>query len=442
MCRMAFVQQLVNFHSQHLASQQQQRQRDEKQLGPQESDKTTYAAHIFALIAHQVAYTCRRTLDGRLAEVQKRHNCMKMLGPFLPPSIFKGPGGGSSDDGTKQEVEPSSLLGFLSHFKRVEHLALITNPQQRGAASEEPYFEVIVPAEVLARLEQLKQSCLALEPHYMGLFGPIVSLAQIGYETPEQLTTAALGDRQLEPGVLKCWLATAQLCQGIRRTHFAAAADEKPEAGAADEKVLVQIKFGRLPEAAQQAEMADNHVDSFDEIEPEVVELVRERRAFGRKMERMLVKWAKRVVMKHLQSEAARNEQAKRFMQALASDGEDGGESSVGLCGQKRNTGLHKPTRLVTDETDTFFQCASFLTQKVMTVVLSSVIVICMSFVFVTFSLHALVTWIRGNKLPSSSGNFKAAWRQMRDERMKVIEAKLRNENWTDKMQVYHSPSG
>lgn len=438
-CRVEFTELLVQFYLKYLAD-------DRAQMDPSHAgqprknfqSRTTYGGHIFSLIAHQVAYTCKSKMNARLKQAQQDHNCLQVVVPFLPAAILES---------SEPQEESSYALSFLKNFKRVEDLAFI-RPKPASGTSE-PYFQVLLSSEALARVEALKQLCREREPYFMGIFAPIVSLSEIGYEVPDALIEARLeaNDEEFEPNLLKCWLVTAQLCQGILRTNITGAvadADNGHDNG--DKKKLVEIKFGHIPDGAPPPdESAAVHqagpIDSFEELSPNVVELVKRRALFTGRMKGALAAWAKRFVAKQLNIDAMRDEGARQFMELLTRD-ENSTDLGVSFCGKKRNQGIFKASRLVTDDSDTIVQSTSFVLHKAIAIMLSSVVAICLSAVFLWFTLYALVTSLKGHNLPEANGNFKETWRQMRDQRMATTKDKVKLGGWADKMVVYRSPTG
>lgn len=440
-CRMTFVSQLIDFHLKYFVKSNES---SHQEVSSQSNGN--FASHIFSLVAHQVAFNCKSKLGPRLEVAQREANCHEVVASFLPPDS-------NSIEETKSiggDQEFDSISSFLNNFKRVEDLALISRNRKHTRSLVEPYFDVIVSNEVLSRLNELKRRCRQREPFYMAIFEPIVALSQIGYDVGN-ITEQEARD-QVSEKLLKCWLATAQLCQGILRTHISAkdGVDSDKSVDEVNEKKLVEIKFGQLPGSEEETEVQaedENKLelekDDFDEISIKVVELVAKRSSFRDKLKRRMVNWARKFVEKHVDVDAMRDEGARKFMEALTKDEEGAGDSSVAFSGKKRNPGLFLPGRLITDDADTIVQGTGFFVHKSIALLFSSVVAICLSAVFLWFTLYAIVSSMKKSTLSDGDQmNFKENWRQMRDQRMKVIDDKVKRKGWKDKMMVYRSPTG
>lgn len=423
-CQMSFINKLVDFHVNFLlknATNQDQNVTESKYYNVNSS----YVGYLFSLIAHQVAYTCKGKLISRVRAAQSEQDCSYVLSNFLPSSSQE------QSDSTDEEV--NQVKEFLKNFKRVEDFAPILH--QRG--SKDPYFNMIVSGEAVTRIEKLKNKCREQAPYYMSLFAPIATLSGLGYEI-EESTSDTEDLENSDAKILKCWLAVAQLCQGILRTHLDVEAGNMDEG----ERKLVEIKFGSPP-GDDVATPLDNllqseveFLDNFDEISPNVIETVRHKASYKAKVKRKALLWAKRFIDKHIDVEGRRQEVIGKFFEELSADS-DSTDQRVAFAGKRSKHGMYNPATLVTGDTDTFIKLATFFVNNKISLILNSIVAIALSAAFVWFTLYAVVTSLKHGFGFKSDLNFKADWRDLRNKRMKKLDDKIRLRGWKDKFKIY-----
>lgn len=424
-CRMGYINRLVDFHSNHLLKQQVKTTEQETSSGQQSN--SSYIQHFFSVYAHQVALTCKSRLNDRILEAQSRHDCSDILSRFLSPAIM-------DEDGDKPG-ELSGVASFLQNFRRVEDFVPIIVRDTQN----EPYFNVIIKGETVEMLENLKGQCRLREPYYTSLFSPIATLAQLGYDIAES-TSDSNDLSNAETKVLKCWLATAQLCQGILRTHV-----DQGDGIDHDQTKLVGIKFGKVP-----SDIADSTLtgadpaglefdDTFDDIYPGVSDEVKRKASIKGKMKRMAYTWAKNFIERHVDIEGKRNEAIGKFIGALATNDNNGQDRPVAFNGKQTNQGLYNPATFLTDDSDTFVQLATIFISNKIKLAFSCVVAVALSAVFVWFTLYALTTTVKVHLInnKSDNANFKADWLELRSKRMEKIDNKLQRKGLKDKLMVY-----
>lgn len=426
-CRMEFINHLVEFYLKYLIKGDQDNTSD-MLVGPSNRLNLSYDAYFFSIFAQQVALICKSKIDDRLMAAQAKHDCSSILSKFGPSIWSKFDNSYQISDNNENIQRVSD---FLAHFKRVEDFA----PLHR--AIKEPYFNVIISKETIFKINQLKDDCRAREPYYTALFSPVATLAQIGFsiEDSNHNSQGHLTNKK-STKLLSCWLATAQFCQGILRTHLNLG-DDDPNT---NDKKLVEIKFGDPPpdvdtNPAYGSEEV-SFVDTIDQISPIVIKSVSKKVSMKGKLKRKVLVWAQNFIVSHMDIEKKRNGVIGQFIEALTQE-ENAIDSGVAFNGKKVKDKSVNPVTFVTDDTDGFIQASTIFINKEISLLLSSVVAVALSAVSVYFAMYAIASSVRLHYSPDDTDNFKQGWREMRDNRMKKIEDKVQKKRWIDKFNVY-----
>ena len=429
-CQMKFINRLIDYHMNFMLKDSAQSKSGPKESDPKSIEEASRAtslrwkfdAHFFSLFTHQVAMTCKSKINERVIEAQAKHDCSSVISLLMPPS--------------NEEELVNAAQDFLKNFKRVEDYA----PLVRQHDLEEPYFNVIVSPEARERIETLRELCRQREPYYKSIFAPVALLAQLGYDVEDQTVDS---DNLSDKGVktTKCWLATAQLCQGILRTHLESNLSTSELSGEEIEmggRKLVQIKFGKLSDDLQKLEASDPegqcHVDTIDEISPEVVRLVSRKGSMRNKLKRKAFIWASNFLRRHIDIEGKRKQVVQSFIDELTRDS-NSLDKPVAFGGQKVKDGRFLPARMITDDADTIVQTGSFFLHKAEALAVSSVVAISLTGAFVWFAFYSAVASCRSHAAANTDGDFKQDWRSQYQKRMQKFEDK--KHGWKHKMMVY-----
>lgn len=414
-CKVEYVERLAEFHFKHLASESQKRQAEKGLANDRHDLKSSYLARFFSMYAHQVAYTCKSRLSERILIAQKQQDCSNVISRFIPANI--SPGNSNTETGNDM-VE---VANFLSHFKRVENFAPIMNIEKSNALK--PYFDVMIPDSLFEKISSLKEECLSKKPYYSALFSPIAALAQLGYSVYEPKIDSDDMEND-DTKLFKCWLATAQLCQGILLTHLTVVDNVTVDPDLKSR--FMSIKWGAAP--VESDVVKDNLVqydDNIEEISPAIRNLVGKRTTFKDKVKSKTMSWAKKIIERHIDLEATQNEATRKFLEALTSFDNDI-DSKVAFAGKKFDDKKFNPVSIITDEADAVVMYSSPLWGKEIGLLVSSIVAVAMSAVFVWFSLYAIVTTLKQQYFsPKDHANFKAEWKELRNQRVASIEGKL-----------------
>lgn len=399
-CKIDYIERLASFHLKYLQV------------------KKTYLRRFFSLYAHQIAFTCKCKLRDRILVAQKQQDCSSVISNFIPSAS-------SLDSNMEAGKDMIEVANFLRHFKRVEDFAPILKLEKPN--SLKPFFDVMIPNALVEKIESLKQECRSKEPYYMALFSPIAALAQLGYSVD------AL-DEDVEPGMgddneklSRCWLAAAQLCQGILLTHLTPSGDLIVDPDLKSK--FMSIKWGPEPNSPNAESQATNIPlildDTIEEISPNIISLLDKKSTLAMKLKSKMMSWAKKIIEHHIDLEATQTEATRKFLEALTSQ-DNGIDSKIAFAGKKFDDKKFNPTSIMTDDADTFVMYSSPLWNKEVGLLVSSIIAVAMSAVFVWFSLYAIVTTIKQQYFSiGDHSNFKTEWKELRDKRVHKIEGKF-----------------
>lgn len=421
-CRMSYIDQLVEFHLHYLVKNKSGRA---DSISKYSSVRSSYVAHFFSLFVHQVAYICKSKLIDRVKVAQKLHDCAYILYKFIPPALL------DDNQDNEDQRELAGMKNFLNIFTRVEDFAPIIKQE----ASSEPYFNVIIPDKRIEKIESLKSECRLRKPYYTSLFSPVATLAQLGYHIGESTADSDHLESD-DTRILKCWLATAQLCQGILRTHLNISHQLE---SLDNEKKLVEIKFGNLPNDARDVPSEEPSLalnDTVNEISSNVIAAVKKKTSSISKMKRKALLWARNFIERHIDIEGKRNEAIGTFVDALIDD-ENSIDTAVSFNGRKDNHGIFNPTSLITDDTDTFMGIATVFLHKEMALLFSCVVAIALSVVFVWFTAYAFVATMNIQFSGKNDTKIKAEYLDLRNKRMKSLEDKIKQKGWLGRFKVY-----
>lgn len=412
-CRMNFIEKLAGYHARHIA-----REGAKIELSQLGLTKKTYISYFFSLFMHQVALTCKSKLVSRIISAQNSYQCYTILAQFLPESFL--------DKSEDQELD--DVTRFLREFKRVEFFSPIKKSSDR--AELEPYFDVKVPEHVMENIESLKVDCRLRQPYYLALLSPISTLSQLGYAVDEPTCDSDdLEDSHVR--IMKCWLATAQLCQGILRTHLTL--ETTVDGESFDKEKLVSVKWGTLPNDVVTSEQLPAEVqflDTIDEISPEIKGLVEGKFLQMKQLKQKAINLAKSFIIRHVDIDSIEKEAAKKFMDALiSSDLNDDKTIVSGFGGQEFNAKKYNPVSIITDDADFLITSTSSFWGSKLSLVMSSIIAVVMSAVFVWFSLYAAITTLKQHQFTDYEDRWKSQWRQLRDEKMKKFAERYNKED-------------
>lgn len=429
-CKMSFINKMINYHVNYMTKGSPiSTQVDANQIEAATKNSSlrwSFDGYFFLLFAHQVSLTCKSKLVERLTQAQAKYDCSEVVNNLIPQQL-------TNEDDMKLTAE-----SFIRQFKRVEDYA----PLVMQSKSDEPYFQVIISKNAMEKIDRLKELCRSREPYYKALFYPISLLAMLGYNVDEVLEDS--NDMENDGvKVTKCWLATAQLCQGILRTHLDASQgdtvseDDIIEMG---EKKLVEVKFGHAPDDVNLIDVSQNidneFVDTFDEFSGPVLQLVKKKKSIKAKIKRKALIWARNFVERHVDLESKRKKVLNQFVDELTRD-VDSSDSAVAFAGKKSDHGMFLPGRIITDDADTIVQAGSFFVHKGLALIISSVVAITLSAVFVWFAIYSAVASCLQRQAPDINGNFKDSWRQSYDKRMQNLQDKVERKGWKQKLMVY-----
>lgn len=410
-CRMDYIRKIAKFHEMFI-------NRDGTDFKLQSKPEKPYIGYFFSLFVHQVAFTCKSSIIERVRAAQLDQDCSIIL-TRLMPDIFL----------TDSSQDMADAVNFLREFKRVEFFT----PIQRFSSQKdsEPYFDVKVPKEVIESVETLRSECLVRQPYYLIIFSPVSTLSQLGYIVDEPSCDSE-DMSSPDTKILKCWLATAQLCQGILRTHLNPTSEPIGDEEEESEK-LITVRWGALPiDATEVKETAVNLpkiMDTVDEISPAISKLVEGHYSTSGKIKQKAISLARKILMRHIDVDSLDREMSKRFIDALINSDIRDEDSEVGFAGQPINTKKYNPVSIVTENADFIVQMSSSFWGQKLGLVVSSVVAVVMSAVFVYFSLYATVTILKQRALAQTGEVTKSEWRKLRDDKMEKYAKRLNRED-------------
>lgn len=419
-CGRAYIDRLVDFHFRYITKKEASDDDDEESRLNQKISGSSYIAYIFNLYAREVALTCKKRLIERIRALQDQKDCSEVLYSFMP-SMFT-----QSVSETGSEADMSGLANFLREFKRVENFAPII--KSKSAHVPKAHYDAIIPEGAVNKIEQLKEICKVRQPHYLALFSPISRLAQLGY-TMDENSSDSEDMENADTRLLKCWLATAQLCEGILRTHLIVKNNDENNDELAANSKFVSIKWE--PESKDdtvddESTSSTEYLDSVDEIAPEVVERVNKHFTAAGKIKRKVWSWTKSFVERHIDMEAMQTEANEQFLDALTAV-DNGIDTKVAFSGRKFDDKRYNPLSALSGYTDTVIQMTASFWNKEIGLLASSVIGVTLSAVFVWFSIYAATSAVKQHYIdPKDDANFKEYWRQLRNERMEKVESKVK----------------
>lgn len=415
-CQMDYIESLLGFHYKYL--DKSKRQADDVSNQKTIKSGSSYVAYFFSLYAHQVAYNCKSKLISRVRESQTKQDCSSVLVPFL--SSVLTPSLSDSDDSDKRHLM-SEASSFLQQFKRVESFVPVV--KFKNTSGPEAIIDVNVPSAAISKIENMKKQCLIRKPHYSAIFAPIGALAQIGIIVDE-----ATGDsddmNDANTRLFKCWLATAQLCQGILNTHMNVK-DQCSLKPSLDSKFVSVNWATSSNESDYDPSDEIKFYDTVDEISSEIVEIVKKKFTNLSKIKVKAFEWTKSFIERHIDTEAMQKQASEQLVNILT-DSESAIDSRVAMAGRRFNDKKFNIVSAALGETDTIVKSSSSLAGQKTGMILSSVVAIALSAVFVWFSLYVLVRAVEqqcsGGKV---DGNFKAEWHNLKEKRKQKLDAKL-----------------
>lgn len=440
-CRMSYIDRLVDFHLKYLSEHPQSKtgaageaseQNEYKDVDPRFATKVSpFVSHFFTLYALQVANNCKANLIERVREAHEQQDCSSTLYKFMPQLFSDEPRGNPDNANLSDEV-----ADFVREFRRVEDYLPVV--KFKSYKVPDVYMDIMIPDSAYARIEAMKAECRQREPLYTELFAPTSTLAQLGYTIADH---DALVEETTDTAIMRCWLATAQLCQGVLRAHMNInnSVDMDPEL----QSKFVAIKWGdHVPGDArddQQEALIERPELSVKttvgEISPMLVDFVKTRYTFAARFKRRAAVWVQKFIEKHLKMEAKQKAGIKKFLQSIT-DTENSADSRVAFSGKKYDTKDFNPVSVITNDADTVVKMSSSFWNKEVGLMVSSVVAIVMSAVFVWFSLYALATSIKQNLANKEDVSVKSDWKKLRDARVHAMEEKFKR-NRGSKMSVY-----
>lgn len=426
-CQTDYVERLVDFHDKYLTNPKQDGEKkkdgekkpeaeDEDEVEKALGSKSSYVAWFFSIFSHQVAITCKSKLNERIADAQRHQDCSVILEKYLPPvSEF-----------TDEDKNLEDIGKFMDQFQHVEDYMPVVK-----FGKSEFYYDLKVSSNVLDKINGLKSDCHSRKPYYTALFNPISLLAQIGTDVSSDEKDSGTVTKEIK--LRKCWLATAQLCQGILLTNPMLAEN-------ADLVEPILIKYGTPPKQVESSgdfvEKIDYKGDTFDEVSPEVLKLIKSKKNPFVNMLRKGRETIKKFVERHVDLDAIRQSAMDRFIESLVRE-ENGIDSKVAFGGKTYNGGQYSPTKLISDNGDTYMQFGSFFLSRKVGLAFSCIAGIALSAVFVWFSVYALMATLRPQHQLAPTDNFKGDWRELRDKRLEKIRAKFELKGIQGKMKIY-----
>lgn len=432
-CHMSYINRLVDFHFKYISKEKTaldrevsgdhnlQDDEDEDQASDIQRQnvkpfKSSYLAYFFSLYAHQVASVCKSKLPAIISGIPGELECFPLHKRFVPPTTT-----------SKEEITPENqdelkdVNKFLGDFKRIESFA----PLVKSKISSQPFLDVMIPNEVVDQINSLKEECKKREPYYKAFFSPIATLSQIGYSMDIPIVDSSA---EVDKSKLRCWLTIAQLCQGILITHLNIQDDFDIDSSIGSR--FVSIKWSddstdiKLDDESNQLNI--NLHDSFDEVTPEVVQVVGKKFKTINKIKAKLMSWVKNFLEKHIDVEAVQKDAFRRMIEDLSDSNRDPTDTKIAFAGKKFNNKKFNPVSVVTDDADSVVQFSSPLWNKEISLIVSSVVAVALSAVFVWFSLYAITAGVRNLLFTGEDdGNIKTHWREMRDERVAKVEKKF-----------------
>jgi hypothetical protein len=395
-CRLDYIRKLVNYHLNHMIKDDNDSKEElPKDLG-ESKVRRAHAARIFSLYAHQVVYTCKSKLLERVRLLESKHQHGHVLKWFLPVEILKDQAGADA-----------KFKEFLEQFKSVDDFAFTLD----GIPAMDPAYEFIISSDAKSKMDELKKLCKTLEPYYKALFSPISALSQLGYD----VTGTSVDSYKHDSGefrLLKGWLATAQLCQGVLRVDFSTISSE---GSSESDQPFVAIKFkevrqadsGSVKDVSDELEMNDRIV----EIAPAMVKLADKKSSLRFKLKS---KWKliRKVLMNHVKLDANENHLAAHFMDMITRSEKDL-DSPVSLSGKRRETGVHTLNQMIGSDVDSIIAGIALLASHHFALVLNSCVAIGLSASFILFfsissvAKHTKTATYLPTDLATSNENFK-----------------------------------
>lgn len=411
-CKMDYINQLIQYHSKYLSKDD----KDVKHLS-NSTEGRKYMKRFFSYYAHQVAYYCKSRILDQLEKLQSRYDCSALLSRALPQA--------SITEENSHNIKEDEIRNFLNSFSKIENFALnsIANKIKTPRGS----YELIVPDEAIERVQSLKTQCLSRKPYYSALFSPVAVLAQLDYQVDQLSDIDREGLNSDRDKLLKCWLSTAQLCEGLLSTQFEIMDQELDKEL---ESKLVTIRWG-LNDLEQSIDLPDDELidssETFDEISPFIINLVKQKSSLKSKIKAKMATKLESFVQNHIRnSDAMLLAAEKSFIDALT-DVDNGIDSKVGFAGKKYNDKKYRPTSVITDNADTIVMVQSSFLGKEVGMVMSCVVGVVLSAVFVWFSLYALASVVKQHFfLKKDDGNFKANYLELRKQHMDKLKNKKR----------------
>lgn len=435
-CRLNYISKLVDYHLDHVIKGKESSE-DEPASPTKKKNVTrkTYAAYIFSLYAHQVTFTCKSKLLERVTVLESRLGFADILGTFLPDDLLRS-------DLSKDDAR-SKLDTFLSNFKQVEDFSLMfakTTPIN-------PYYNLPLSSQAGSKIEKiknLKELCKAREPYYNALLLPVSTLSQLGYDvTGTSMDSYDLNSR--DSAVLKCWLATAQLCQGMLRVHIEVTDNEKSSDQADTDGKFFEIKFDQAPadvvELGSETTLPDEFKfeDFISELSPEIIQLVDKKKSLVSRFKRSF-NWTKKFILKHAKIDASQNKMARQFVAALIRD-EDEEDKGVGYNGDQyvgKGIGIWSWMKMLANDADTVLIAASFFVSHKVSLILNSCFAIVFSLVLVIFTFFATAfkfkTTIAAPEYEGYQDNFKGLFKKILDDRMNSVDKAVDKDTLAEKI--------
>lgn len=423
-CNKSYVERLVEYHSKYMAKDETNNDNNDEIESPS-IPKSSYIKFFFTVYANQVAYTCKSKISTAIKDLQSKKDCSTVLAKAFP-QIFAA----RTNQPLNTEVagQVSDLNNFLDSFDRVENFVPVM--KYKNIKTPQGYYDVLIPDEAVQKINDLRKECKLREPDYTALFSPVGALAQLGYivDGPEIDANNNESDKKL----LKCWLATAQLCQGILRTRLTL--NRAKEIDPDLKSKLVTIKWGS-PKLETDRLIVENNSSSseneaielsgsFEEILPSIVKQVKKKYTIKEKVRSKVSSVLSKFVLNRIDMDAIQQEAEKNFIDTLT-DTDNGIDSKVAFNGKKFNDKKFNPASIVCNHADAAVKMSSSFWSKEIGLIFSSIVAIVMSGVFVWFSLYALASVIKQHYFSSKDdGNFKQQYLELRKKQIDKINNK------------------
>lgn len=417
-CRMSYINKLIEFKVKHILNIDGD-DKDYKNFDKIES-KSSYIAFFFTIYAYQVAYQCKSQLPKRLNNVQKNQECSRVLVEMIPDL--------SGHDEIRDQDDEIKIASTLLSESRVESFIPILHLKHLHLPVAN--IDVVIPNSAMTRIEALQEECRKIEPFYTAGLAPVGALAQFGYEIDQKLIT---NDDYFDPKFeenLKCWLATAQLCQGILRTHLKVSEKMDFDLKLDSKFISVELK-GSPSDLPIQNDYQDGPAhaesDSFEEVSPIALKLAKKRLTFKSRVMYRVSNAIRQFIERRIDIKASQEGSLRSLLDFIKSMDNDI-DKKVSFGGRAVPDATFNPTAVVTDNADAIIRTASPFFNKEIGFFMSCIVGVAMSAVFVYLSVYMLASVVKHRDF-TSEGHSKSDWKKLRDEKVAKINANLTGKN-------------